>query len=136
MTLKIIRNLLLFACCLYPRFSLSEECTSCDNTITATATATEIFLSWCLHCEVPNNDANLVDLYRLQLGDLTTGRYNESISAYCKDMHCETSHELARPCINYSISLEAVVWDGDQEEAFQYEPKFGHWMSCQMHLTA
>ena len=27
-----------------------------------------------------------------------------------------------RPCINYSISLEAVVWDGEQEEAFQYEP--------------
>ena len=26
-----------------------------------------------------------------------------------------------RPCINYSVSLEAVVWDGEQEEAFQYE---------------
>ena len=27
-----------------------------------------------------------------------------------------------RPCINYSVSLEAVVWDGEQEEAFQYQP--------------
>ena len=30
----------------------NQDCTSCDNTITATTTATEIFLSWCLHCEV------------------------------------------------------------------------------------
>ena len=27
-----------------------------------------------------------------------------------------------RPCINYSVSLEAVVWDGEQEDVFQYEP--------------
>ena len=31
-------------------------------------------------------------------------------------------NDIIRPCINYSVSLEAVVWDGEHEEAFQYEP--------------
>ena len=43
---------------------------------------------------------------------------------FCGDMICERLIMIVptRPCINYSVSLEAVVWDGEQEDVFQYEP--------------
>ena len=29
---------------------------------------------------------------------------------------------ITRPCINFSVSLEAVIWDAEDEDVFEYEP--------------
>ena len=29
---------------------------------------------------------------------------------------------ITRPSINFSVSLEAVIWDAEDEDVFEYEP--------------
>jgi len=90
------------------------ESQHCDNEITATSGVTWINVSWSHLCEV--EDPTAVSYYHLLFKDNTASIYHQDTIHHCKEENCHFYFNNARPCIDYTIHLWAIV--GEQNYTY------------------
>merc|ERR1712126_276774 len=94
-------------------FTCSQEC---EDGITATSGVTWINVSWSHLCEV--EDPTAVSYYHLYFRDNTASIYHQDTIHHCKEENCHFYFNNARPCIDYTIHLWAIVG----EQNYTYPP--------------